>query len=181
MSFPSQQFSCYKGISGRFGAAQFTLAVPYNFCSQCKERDYIGSMREHCNQKTEVRDGAVFLNICSPAGPNQYDWENKVVFALSIVDIGKLLYGLRSGCVDGDGNPSEVKLMHDPGAKTETMGKVQKHLNLTSPKGARVGFMLNVAQINGNERKSHTVPLTSDEATVLATLLAAAIPRILAW
>jgi len=172
------QFSIYKGTGGKWGAVQFNMQKPHQVCNECKKRDYTGSLFECCNVKTEARDGALFLEITSAKDKNQYDWNKKVTVALSITDVSKLLYGLRTA-KEG----SEVKLMHDPGAKTEVAGKIQKHVTLSSPQGPAKGFMLNVAQFSGQQgdKLIHTVPLSPEEALTLSTLFAAAIPKLLAW
>lgn len=172
------QYAVYKGMGGKFGAAQFNLQRPHRVCPKCRKRDYSGTLLECCNEKTDVRDGAVFLEITSAKEKNVYDWSKKITVSLSVTDISKLLYGLRTA-TEG----SEVKLMHDPGAKTEAMGKVQKHVTLASPQGPGKGFMLNVAQFSGQqgEKLVHTVPLSPEEALVVSTLFASAIPQLLAW
>lgn len=173
------QYAVYKGMGGKFGAAQFNLQKPHRVCGVCKKRDYSGSLLECCNEKTTTRDGAVFLEVTSTAKDqkNVYDWSKKVTVALSVTDISKLLYGFRTA-TEG----SETKLMHDPGAKTESMGKVTKHVSLNSPQGPSKGFMLNVGQVSGQAEKiMHTVPLSAEEALVISTLFAAAIPQLLAW
>lgn len=173
------QFAVYKGMGGKFGAAQFNLQKPHRVCSGCRKRDFTGQLMECCNEKTTVRDGAVFLEVTSTTSgkKNEYDWTKKITVALSITDISKLLYGIRTA-TEG----SEVKLMHDPGAASESKGKVQKHVSLNSPQGPSKGFMLNVAQFSGQADKIvHTVPLSPEEALVVSTLFAAAIPQLLAW
>jgi hypothetical protein len=173
-----QQYAIYKGMGGKFGAAQFNLQLPHKFCAKCKKRDYTGNSLKcsECTEDLSVREGAVFLEVTSAKDKNVYDWSKKVTIALSVTDLSKLLYGIRTAS-----EGSEVKLLHDPGAKTETMGKVQKHLTLSSPKGPSAGFMLSVAQIGGQDKLQHTVPLSAEEALTIATLFQAAIARTLAW
>lgn len=184
MSMYPMQHAIYKGLSGKFGAAQFNLQLPHKYCPQCKKKDFQGNLTEcseHKGEKLVSREGTVFLEATSSKDKNVYDWEKKTVMALSVTDLSKLLHGLLTGCVGKDGAPGEVKIMHDPGAKTETMGKVQKYITLTSPRGPSEGFMLNVSEFGGQEKKIHTIPLTPDEAVVLRALFQAAIPRIMAW
>ncbi len=170
-----QQYAIYKGVSGKFGAVQFNFQAPHRYCTSCKKKDFTGELRECCG-KVSVREGAVFVDITSTKDKNVYDWENKITVALSINDLGKILYGLRTAKVG-----TEVKLMHDPGAKTAASGKIQKHIVFSSPKGPAVGFMLNVSQVTGQERRAHMVPLSPDEVLVVARLFDTAITRALAW
>jgi len=95
-------------------------------------------------------------------------------------DLGQILYFLRSGKNAKNGE-AELKLMHDPGAKSAASGKVQKHITLNSPNGIAKGFLFNVAQLSGQDRKFHTVPISGDETMVLSTLFQTAISRALAW
>lgn len=195
MSVLPMQYAIYKGMGGKFGAAQFNLQPAHRHCLKCKKRFFTDETVEFTRNadnkvvavcpidqgELQTREGTVFLEVTSAKDKNIYDWDKKVTIALSVTDLSKLLYGFRTGCSDGSGNPSEVKLLHDPGAKTETSGKIQKHLTLSSPKGATAGFMLNLAEFGGQEKLLHTVPLLPEEALVLSTLFQAAISKILAW
>ena len=173
----AQQVAIYKGMGGKFGAAQLNLQKPHYVCGVCKKRDYSDTVSECCNEKRNARDGAIFLEVASTTGPNQYDWSKKITVALSVTDVSKLLYGIRTA-TEG----SEIKLMHDPGAKTEMSGKTKKYVNLSSPQGPSKGFMLNVSQSSGgDDRVSHTVPLLPEEVLLISTLFAAALPAMLAW
>lgn len=195
MSVLPLQYAVYKGMGGKFGAAQFNLQPAHRHCLQCKKRYFTDDNVEYgkntegkgvilCpadHSELQVREGTVFLEVTSAKEKNIYDWTKKITIALSTTDLSKLLYGFRTGCSNSEGEPTEVKLLHDPGAKTETMGKVQKHLTLSSPKGPSVGFMLNLAEFGGQEKLIHTVPLLPEEALVLCTLFQAAIVKMLAW
>ncbi len=172
-----QQYAVYKGVSGKFGAVQFNFQSPHTYNpSNNKEKDFTGQTREKDGVKWKVREGAVFVDITSAKGKNVYDWENKITFALSVNDLGKILYGLRTAR-----EGSEISLMHDPGAKSESAGKVRKHINFTSPSGPSAGFMLNVTQVTGKEKRSHTVPLSPDEVLIVGTLFQRAVSEALAW
>jgi hypothetical protein len=151
----SLQYNIYKGSSSRFGAVQFNLKLPVQ------------------NDKEEWQDGCVFLNITSATGPNVYDWSKKIVFALSVNDLAQLVFGMKTG--------NEVKLYHDPGAKSESAGAVKKSLWFTSPKGTLEGGMLTVSQQKGDEQLKHTVPLSGYELIALITLFETAISKCLGW
>jgi hypothetical protein len=176
------QFAIYKGMGGKFGAVQANFQPPhyYRMVDGRNEKDFGGSRAlDHSGRIKETegwkqREGAVFLEATSPSGPNQYNWENKVTVALSVTDMSKLALGLTTG--------KETKLMHDPGAKTERAGVTTKHITLSSPEGVmNKGCMLQVSQKTGDDRRSHTIPLSPDECLSLRTLLLTAIPKALAW
>ena len=180
MSTQPQQLAFYKGMSGKWGALQFSLQPGHKVCDTCKAKVFDGLERtctaNGCSGKLLPREGAVFIDASSTISENTYDWTKKITFALSTVDIGKILYGMRTA-TEG----TEVKLMHDPGAKTESMGKVKKYVNFSSPQGPTKGFMISVSEQSGDQVRKHLVPINPEEATILMTLLQAAIPRILSW
>ena len=120
------------------------------------------------------REGALFLEISSAVGKNEYDWNNKIVMALSITDMGKMLMVL-------EGLEPEIKIMHDPGAKSSFAGKVQKHLAISSPKGLKAGALISVMMKEGDSITKHMVPLSGDEIRTLAVCIRSVIPACLAW
>lgn len=177
-----QQWAIYKGITGKNGAVQFNLQMPHYYNDR-KEKDYTGrdalDSVGKIKPEWKLREGAVFIEITSAIGPNQYDWERKVTMALSVTDMGKLLEFLRTG--------KSLSLMHDPGAKTDSQGAIKKHLNFDSPngimgkEGARGGCLVRCTMTSGSNNTSHQVPMSTDECLVLQQLIQAAIPVALGW
>jgi len=176
----SLQYAVYKGTGGKFGAIQFNLQVPHYY--KGKEKSFNGKdssgdsiFAEGWKLKDgwKIREGAVFLEITSAKDKNVYDWENKIILALSVTDMGKVVMGLLTG--------EECKIMHDPGAKSESQGAVKKYLTITSPKGPAVGVVFSATQTSGGDKRTHTVPMTGDEVIVLKNLLERAIARALNW
>ena len=168
------QYSLYKGTGGKWGALQFNFSGPHFYHG--KEKDFTGAQALKDGKLQEgwdQREGAIFLEVTSTKAPNVYDWENKVVMALSVNDIGKLLFTLATG--------EPCNIMHDPGAKSENQGQVKKFLNVTSPQGLKSGVMFQVTQSQGDTKKSHSIPVSADEVMVLRSLLTAAISRSLGW
>lgn len=178
MSTRPLQYSIYKGMSGKFGAVQFNLQPAHYYKDKLKDftgdqaLDDQGKLRETAGWKQ--REGAVFVEVAPSVGSNKYDWEQKITFALSVTDMGKIVHFLSTG--------KDTSIMHDPGAKTETAGAVKKFLNLSSPKGIlEGGCMLQLSQTKGSEKIGHTVPLTPDECLVVRQLLLSAISTSLNW
>lgn len=176
----SLQYAVYKGTGGKFGAIQFNLQVPHyyrgkekSFSGKDSHGDSIFTDERRLKEGWKIREGAVFMEITSAKDKNVYDWENKIILALSVNDIGKVLMGLLTG--------DEVKIMHDPGAKSEAQGAVKKFLTITSPKGPAVGVVFSATQAAGGDKRTHTVPLSGDEVVVLKNLLERAISRALNW
>ncbi len=168
------QYAVYKGTGGKFGALQFDLQLPHFYKE--KQKDYTGEQALDgfkLNEGWNKREGAVFLQASSAVGKNDYDWEKKIVFAMSVSDMSKVIQSLMTG--------EECKLMHDPGAKSESQGAVKKFLNIKSPQGTAVGVMVSLSQTAGGETRTHTVPLDASEVIALRLLLQAAIPKALNW
>jgi len=176
------QYAVYKGMGGKWGAVQLGFQPPHFY--KDKEKDFKGTAalgtdgRLKRDDGWKEREGAVFVNITSAKGKNIYDWENKVVMALSVTDMSQIIYFLEAG-KDSKGNDS-LSLVHDPGAKTQSQGAVKKFLRFNSQDLAR-GAMLTVVQQSGNEKKEHTVPLDGAELLTITTLLRQAITKAMAW
>ncbi len=172
-------YKIFKGIKGSWGALNLSLNDAHAFCSNkaCKVKNYQDSIQlcDCSNAKMTVREGNLFIELASATGPNVYDWENKVIMALSVEDLGKLIIGLRTG--------ESVSLFHDPAMNTEFAGKKKKILSFSSPKGVKEGGMLRLSENNelADGPKEHTVPLSSSECLILGTLMQAAISRCLGW
>lgn len=173
------QYAIYKGTGGKHGAVQFNLQSPHYY--QGKTKDFTGedalelgeAGRKRLKDGWKIREGCVFMEITSAKGKNEYDWNSKIIFALSVNDIGQVLHTLVTG--------EECRLMHDPGAKTEAQGAVKKYMTISSPQGTSKGVMIHAAQQSGGEKRSHTVPVSGAEVLVLRTLFQEATAKMLAW
>lgn len=165
------QYAVYKGVMSKYGAIQFNLQRPHYYMG--KQKDFTGQealIDGKLQEGWKIREGCVFTEITSAKDKNVYDWDNKIILALSVNDIGKLLLGLTK--------TGETQLMHDPGAGTKTQSVVKKYLKVTvSDKGA----LFTCTQTSGGESKSHTVPLSPDEVVTLRVLLSRAVEISLNW
>jgi len=158
------QYAIFKGVTGKFGALRLNL-----------KKAYMDSRREK-------DDGCVFLEMVPTIGPNNYDWENsKIIMALSITDIPKIIMYLRA-----PGHPmfskedGKLKIYHDRGAGTPTRGQDTTTLSIDKPKD-RDNFFFNAFQKRGDVQKTASLPVSPDEAIAIGILLQTAIPLILAW
>lgn len=174
------QYNIYKGTGGKWGAVQFSFQRPHYY--KGKEKDYTGNVALNANgypsEGWSEREGAVFVQACTATGDNVYNWEEKVIFALSVTDMGKILQTLNQ-----EGKQIDFKLMHDPGAKSAHQGETQKHLTLyTKTSGlCENGGLLTLREKTKTATREHKVPLTADEAVVLKQLLTTAISAALNW
>lgn len=178
MSQKPLQYAVYKGMSGKFGALQLNFQPPHYY--KDRDKDFTGTQaldskgRVMEDQGWKQREGAIFVEAAPTVGANKYDWDQKITFALSVTDMGKIVHFLVSA--------KDLNIMHDPGAKSESAGAVKKYLNMSSPKGLMDGgAMLSLSQQKGSEKITHTIPLSPDECIVIRQLLMAAIPSALAW
>lgn len=168
------RYAVYKGKNGRFGAVQFSLQNPYCYNSN-NQKDFTGKYaidpdNGRLKPGWKTREGAIFVEITSTKSPDVYDWDNKIIMALSVNDMGKMLLGLsRAG---------KTSIMHDPHAQSDKANQVKKFLNIeVSDQGA----MLYCTQTKDGNKTSHTVPLSPDEVVILRALLTKAISNSLNW
>lgn len=179
------QLGFYKGVGGKHGAVQFSLQKPHYYLKgNPKLKNFEGKFipeswntggKEYSKEDLTSREGALFLEITSATGKNEYDWSNKIVIALSVHDMGKLLMVL-------EGAKPTMEIFHDPGAKSATEGKVNKKLSISSPQGIVTGVLINASQTEaGGEKRQHTVPLSGEEVKTLAACIRGVLPVALAW
>lgn len=185
MSINPLQLAFYKGVGGKHGAMQFNPQKPHffvkgkphlkNYQGKFIPKDWLEQNPGLTTDELSTRDGAIFLDIASAVDKNKYDWQNKITMALSVTDLGKILLVLENFA-------PEAKIMHDPGAKSASAGKIQKYFNISSPKGIKVGCIVQVSEKHADgELKKHMVPLSADEVCVLRAAIRAFIPVALGW
>lgn len=191
------KYQVYKGISGKYGAVQFSPSQPCFYCtSNKKHKFYTGEVVrkanfssktqcpiEGCSGTLSSREGSIFIEMAPTTAPNVYNWDKKIMFSLSIKDAGQLLLAMKRG--------ESVTLTHDPQAGTQNKGKIVKKLNYYV-KDVKQGALLSLEESRkqanegdeakeGNGKKNYMVPLTADEVLVLASLLQAYLPFMLSW
>lgn len=186
MTVSPLQLAVYKGMGGRNGAVQFGVQEPHwyvrrgdtllrNYDGRWIKDEWLKDFPDLTAKDLTSREGAVFLTIASATGKNEYNWKEKITVALSITDLSKLLLVL-------EGKAPEVKLMHDPGAKSDAQGQVHKYCTFRSPEGIKTGVLIEVAEsMKGGDTVRHMVPLNQDETLLLAVCFRAVIPKCLGW
>jgi hypothetical protein len=138
------QLKFYKGS----GAAQFRLIPP----KLTPGTGYVW------------KDGAILLEVAPGSGRGRdlsWDWKRKITFAISYVDIIKMMD-------DGD----NVDIFHD------SEGTPKK---LMIQPGETKGWFLTVAEGKGDKRHSISVPLTDGEWRVLRTTMLNMVPFLCGW
>ena len=158
------QCTIYKGVTGKFGAMRISLKKAYT------------------DTKRDRDEGCVFIEACGTTAPNNYDWENKIVMALNMSDIAKILLYLRTEGEDPQfkKDKGELKIFHDRGAGTSQKGQDTTSLNIKRPEGWD-NLVLSMHRNASGESINTSVSLSSSEAIFISVLLQAAIPLIVAW
>jgi hypothetical protein len=158
------QYTLFKGVTGKFGALRLNLKKAYT------------------DDRREKDDGCVFLEMAPAVGANQYDWDgSKIIIALSIVDIPKIILYLRApGHNAFQKSDGKLKIYHDKGAGTSTRGQDTTNLTIDKPAN-RDSFFFSIFQNRNGTSKTAQVPVSADEAIAIGTLLQTSIPLIQAW
>lgn len=134
----------YKGT----GAAAFSLIPP-----------------QYDNGGYMSKQGAVLLEAAPSVGKQQWDWDQKITFAISIQDVADML--------DSDAKKRRIYHKHQDTAKV---------LEFVPGQGDYAGtFMMNLSLGTGDNRKVVRVPFSNGEWTVLVRMLLSACPLMLAW
>lgn len=137
-------FKLYK----KKGAAAFALLPP-----KYDERGYM------------IKHGAVLLEVAPGIGKQQWDWDQKITFAISLADI----------CLLVDRDPEKRRIFHEHNNKA-------KALNFQEGKGDWAGtFMMSLSEGKGENRKTFSVPLTNGEFQIIIRTLAQLVPLLLNW
>lgn len=128
----------YKGS----GAAQLRLIPP-----RLNEKGFL------------EKEGAVLIEAAPGAGKQQWDWSQKITFAISFIDIANIFNG------------DTVDIFHQ---SEETPKKLQ----VTQ---AEKGWFLTLAEGKGDQRHQVRVPLTDGEWRVLKATLMNMVPYLVGW
>lgn len=186
MSVGPLRLAFYKGLTGKYGAIQFNPQFPHyyvkrepslkNFEGRFIPQNWLENNSDLTEADLASREGAIFLEITSAKDKNVYDWSKKIVVALSVTDIAQWIEVL-------SGAKPEIKLMHDPGAKSERQGKVKKYLEVKSPQGIDQGVIVVASETMAGSGTPirHTVPLSSYECVALKCAMEGFIAKALGW
>ena len=186
MSVGPLRLAFYKGLTGKYGAIQFNPQFPHyyvkrepslkNFDGRYVPDNWKESNPELSESDLASREGAIFLEITSAKDKNVYDWAKKIVFALSITDIAQWIEVL-------EGKKTEIKLMHDPHAKSAREGKIKKYIEVKSPQGLEQGVIVTASEVmaGSGTPTRHSVPLSSHECVALRCAMKSFVAKALGW
>lgn len=167
-----QSFAIYKGVRGKYGALRLSPSFPVD------------------DIPMKDRDGFVMLEMADAKGPNQYDWDNKVIFKLSFMDMAKICMFLRSP--DKNHSFSEkttgsngetynsLSIFHDTSKASGRSGTETKNLKLSkSPNKHSV--MVQMVHKRDSDTTVVTVPVSPEESYVMVELLSSSFSKLLSW
>lgn len=116
---------------------------------------------------------AIFLEAALQVAEQSFDWGNKIVVKLDVVDLGKLLTVL-------DGKAAQAKLFHDPSKREGYTGST-KNNTVEFSKG-QYGYYLRISQQSADRSvKTVSLSVSEDEAQVLRVLLERAVASCYGW
>ena len=147
------QYAIYKGKGGRLGALQFNL-IPWN--------------KDRKRGDKPSPSGFVLLEGARTVGEEDYDWANKISFALNENDIGQFIVGISKGC----------RIFHKYGNSVKTL---ELQLGNVTDAGLPTWKLYLNEQPDGGEKKTVFVPIASNEMAVLKKLLEEALPLMRGW
>lgn len=114
--------------------------------------------------------GLVTLVEAAPSvAERKYDWENKLVFSLSLTEMAQILLHF-------DGR-AEARFVHDPGIGTDNAKQKIKTLSFTAPDDKSKGTVafVRLETKEGQNTESISTPLSAAEVEVIAQFLENAI------
>lgn len=121
---------------------------------------------------TTVDQGVVFIKLANSIGQdnnkyNQYDWKNAKIFALSLVDVGKLIAG-----------PNDVSLFHNPLINSDNNDRSKEKIlslrnnpDFDSSKNNSTACFLSISYTAEPKDQKITIALTLDELYIIESLL----------
>lgn len=169
------QYAIYKGKGGKFGVLQFKPQEAHYYCPDCRKKHFkIEPCECGSTKKLDTREGCIFLEVANTLDKDNYDYDHKTVMSLSVTDMAEILTVL-------EGQKPEVKLLHDPKAKSPDAGKVTKNLHVSSPKGITEGCLFSIVYVNEEQTTKYMVPVNTAETKTLAVLIRSQIPLALNW
>lgn len=135
------------------------------------------NFRSPVKKDDKDQEGVIFVDAANSKGKMAYDWSQgkKVVFALKLVDVGKIVSGLNT--------TGEVSLVHDKFAKTDKARQRFTSLKITKGKDGKSYLWKFGVKDTSNPSEDRSVSIYTDlaETRIISSLLESAIPKLLGW
>jgi len=169
--FKGKSYTIYKGVRGKFGAFRLSPSFP--------TRDI--PMRD--------REGFVMLEMAGTIGPNRYDWENKVIFKLSLTDMAKICMFMRNPgkkynfCEqnsEGGVTHNSFQIFHDTSKASGRSGTETKNLRFTKSSN-RHSVTVQMVHKRDSDTNKIVVPISPEESYIIINLLDGSFGNILSW
>ena len=120
--------------------------------------------------------GCFMLEAAPVKGEKNYDWDNKIIFAVSAQEIANIEYNRLASANFNDFEDEGYALTHFPG---QEKGRVKK-LTIKPGKEGN-GFFMNFYEKNGENTKSVSIILSNEEYFLFRELTLRTLPSLYGW
>ncbi|KAM7259109.1 hypothetical protein ACFE04_014850 [Oxalis oulophora] len=119
------------------------------------------------------RKGVMMLTFTPAIGERKYDWEKRMMFALSTTEVGSLI---------NIGPTTSTEFFHDPSMLSSSAGQVRKSLKIKALQDGN-GYFVSLGVVNNllKTQAQISVPVTTAEFTVMKTACSYALPHLMGW
>lgn len=112
-----------------------------------------------------TKPGAILLEAAPGLGKQQWDWDKKLTFAISLTDMCSLI----------DRDPAKRRIFHEH-------NEAPKTLEFRPGEGQYAGtYMMQLSEGKGDSRKTVMVPFSDGEYQIVIRLILAAAPLLINW
>lgn len=116
---------------------------------------------------------SVFLEAAPQSGEKQFDWGQKIIVKISVMELAKLLLVF-------EGQAKTVKLFHDSTKSQSAEGSTLKNTVVEVTRG-EFGFFLKASAQSGTGVRTVNITVAEEEAKALSVLFRRAIGRVYGW
>lgn len=126
--------------------------------------------------RTVTKNGAMMFELAAAVGTREYDWKNKITFALDVTECGEFLQKATEGTGTG------ADFIHDPNMGSTQGGQITKRLKLQPMQDGKGIFMtLQLTDKAATVSSMVSVPVTWGEVKVMSRLIEYSIPHFLGF
>jgi hypothetical protein len=123
------------------------------------------------NGYAETIPGRVLLELCAAKGKRSYDWENKISFTLSPLEVAQLEVNRLS--------KQKTEFFHDPNMLSKQQGQITKSFRMDKTETG--GYNISITEKNNGELKTVSITLSPAEYYLFRMLIEKGVLKVLAW
>ena len=131
------------------------------------------ALQVEISRPTESKPGVVFLSIARAIKARKYDWEKKIIMAITSLEIAKLEIARLKG--------EKTSFFHDPGMGSEEEGKQYKNFIMERGRDGKSWFLAFTWKRGEQDPYRISIVLSDSEYYVLKQFLDRSIPPVLGW